>query len=472
MMTPGHQPPPKPPHPNQKPADLAGAPIAFENVAAEQQSSGHPDGLYVLFFTEMWERFSYYGMRALLTLYMIQGLHFSQQRQTQWYGWYTGLVYLTPIFGGMLADRVLGYRKTILLGATLMMAGHFLMAIETIPYFVAAMGLLILGNGAFKPNISTLVGKLYKPGDPRRDAGFSIFYMGINVGAAASPLVCGTLGQRYGWKYGFGAAGVGMFIGMCTFLLGQHRLKAINLDLPEPATGFAEAKQDDKASHEERQTEAGRILALLIIAFFTIFFWAGFEQAGNTMALWAEFNTKRDFVLPIAGHFDMPSSWFQSVNAIFIIVLAPIMGLVWMFLGRRKREPGTPLKMVFGLLFLGLGFVVMALAAISAGSDKGSVSSMWLVFAYFLHTVGELCLSPIGLSLVTKLAPVRLGGMLMGVWFVAIFLGNKAAGMFGELWEQTSHVNFFSIFIGTSVAAGLMLFFLLKPLKKLIAGAA
>jgi POT family proton-dependent oligopeptide transporter len=427
--------------------------------------SKHPPGLYVLFFTEMWERFSYYGMRALLVLYMIKGLQFQQARSSEIYGFYTGFVYATPIIGGLLADRVLGYRRTILLGGTLMMIGHFLMAVEKVPFFYCALAFLILGNGAFKPNISTIVGKLYKKGDPRRDAGFTIFYMGINLGAFFSPLVCGTLGEKYGWGWGFGAAGVGMFIGLITFIVGQRRLKGVNVDRPEPAEPHDAAEK--KALDEEKSKEMGRVLALVIIAFFNIFFWAAFEQAGNTMTLWADQNTVRTLF-----GFEIPASWFQSVNPFFIFTVAPIISILWVFLSRKGKDVPTVIKMVLGLFFVGLGFLVLMVAAKVAGSDKGMASAWFLIFAYFLHTVGELCLSPIGLSLVTKLAPARLGGMLMGIWFLAIGAGNYIAGHLGALWEKQSHFAFFEIFVAMSVIASLSLLVLYKPLKKLIAGAA
>jgi POT family proton-dependent oligopeptide transporter len=432
----------------------------------EVVQKGHPKGLYVLFFTEMWERFSFYGMRALLTLYLIKGLAFTQPQASSIYGWYIGLVYMTPIAGGLLADRVLGYRRTILFGGVLMMIGHFLMAIETRPFLYLAMVFLILGNGAFKPNISTLVGKLYKPGDPRRDAGFSIFYMGINLGAFLSPLICGKLGEsnRFGWKYGFAAAGVGMAIGLVTFMLGLNRLSAINIERPDRT----DAKHpDDQVSQEEKDKEGGRIVALLIMAGFTIFFWMAFEQAGNTLTLWADQNTIVHY-LPIFG--ELKASNYQSINAGFIILMAPALGYLWVKLGR--YQPSTTVKFVLGLFFLGLGFVAMVAAAVAAGSDAGRVSGWWLVLAYFLHTIGELCLSPVGLSLVTKLAPRRMAGMLMGVWFFFVFLGNTLSGLLGGLWSRYPHKQFFGIFVVTSMAAACALALLVKPLKKLIAGAA
>jgi POT family proton-dependent oligopeptide transporter len=339
------------------------------------------------------------------------------------------------------------------------------MAVENIPFFFGALAFIILGNGCFKPNVSTIVGKLYKKGDPRRDAGFTIFYMGINLGAFFSPLVCGTLGEKYGWGWGFGAAGVGMLIGLITFVAGQPRLSAVNVDKPEAPEVHNAAEQ--QAADAERSKEMGRVAALLIIAFFNIFFWAAFEQAGNTMTLWADQNTNR-----FLFGYEVPASWFQSVNPFFIFTIAPVISIFWVFMSRKGKDVPTVIKMVIGLLLLGLGFVVLMAAAKVAGSDKGTASAWYLVFAYLLHTVGELCLSPIGLSLVTKLAPVRLGGMLMGVWFLAIAAGNYIAGHLGTLWEKQSHYTFFQIFVAMSLMASLSLLVLYKPLKKLIAGAA
>ncbi len=435
--------------------------------AIKVEDEKHPNGLYVLFFTEMWERFGYYGMRGLLVLYLIKGLDFSQPQASRLYGWYTGLVYLTPIFGGLIADRVLGYRKSIMTGAVLLSIGYFILGVQTRTFLFIALFILIIGNGLFKANISTLVGKLYRKGDPRRDAGFSIFYMGINLGAAISPFICSPLGEKVAWRYGFWAAGVGMLVALVTFMVGQPRLAAINVELPVAAPPSTEA-----AAHDETDKERGRILALAIIALFTIFFWMAFEQAGNTMTLWADVNTIRMIHLPIIGAWEIPASMFQAVNATFIIVFAPIMGALWLLLGKKGWEPSTTVKFVLGLFFLGLGFVAMVAAATSAGSDTGRVSAMWLVLAYFMHTIGELCLSPIGLSLVTKLAPVRLAGMLMGVWFVAIFVGNWLAGFLGGLWQLYPHKTFFGIFVVTSWAAASVLVLLVKPLKRLMAGAA
>jgi POT family proton-dependent oligopeptide transporter len=455
----------------RQPDDLVAAPARTDE---ERTFLGHPIGLTILFLTEMWERFGFYGMRAILVFYMIKGLAFSQPRSSQVYGWYIGLVYLTPIAGGWLADRFIGYKRAILLGGAVLAAGYFMLGLGRPELFYPALAVLILGNGAFKANISTVVGKLYKPGDPRRDRGFGIFYVGINVGAAFSPLVCGTLGERYGWKWGFLAAGVGMIIGIITFLVGQPLLKGVNMGRGDGGDQpTAQVQQDGEVPpNERRETEFGRILSLCIIGFFVIFFWAAYEQGGNTLALWADENTIRNVHLPFIGAFEVPASWFQSVNPIFIFCITPLLNIVWFRLGQRNKEPGSAAKMTLGLFFLGLSFIVLMIAASAAGSNVGKVSMLWLISAYLVQTVGELALSPIGLSLVTKLAPARLGGMLMGVWFLAVFLGNKLSGTLGELYSKTSHVTFFSIFIASSLVAAVAMFFLLRPLKKLMAGAA
>jgi POT family proton-dependent oligopeptide transporter len=432
----------------------------------ERTFLGHPIGLTILFLTEMWERFGFYGMRGILIYYMMKSLAFSQPRASSIYGWYIGLVYLTPVAGGWLADRVIGYKRAIILGGAVLSLGYFLLGLDSRDMFFPALAVLIIGNGAFKANISTVVGKLYKPGDPRRDRGFGIFYVGINMGAAISNFVCGTLGERYGFKWGFIAAGVGMIIGVVTFLLGQPLLKGVHMGRGDGSDAPAKSI-DMSAPNENRDTEFGRILSLLIVGFFVIFFWAAYEQGGNTLALWADDNTSRNI-----GSFVVPASWFQSVNPIFIFTLTPILNIIWFKLSKRGKEPGSAAKMTLGLFFLGLSFVIMRVAAQSGGSETARVSMMWLIGAYMIQTIGELSLSPIGLSLVTKLAPSRLGGMLMGVWFLAVFAGNKLSGTIGELYSKYSHATFFSIFIVTSLVAAAAMFFLLRPLKKLMAGAA
>jgi POT family proton-dependent oligopeptide transporter len=451
----------------QQPPDVLSVDAPAQS--GERTFLGHPIGLVILFLTEMWERFGFYGMRSILVYYMMKSLAFSQPQSSNIYGWYIGLVYLTPVAGGWLADRVIGYKRAILLGGIILSAGYFLLGLDQRTMFFPALGLLILGNGAFKANISTVVGKLYKSGDPRRDRGFGIFYVGINVGAAISPLICGTLGERYGWKWGFLAAGVGMVIGVITFLIGQPLLRGVNLGRGDQDHHAPEAAKQSNvvAPNENRETEAGRILALIVIAFFVVFFWAAYEQGGNTLALWADENTIRR-----VGNFEVPASWFQAVNPIFIFTITPLLNILWSRLAARGKEPGSATKMAIGLFFLGLSFVVLAAAASAAGSNTGRVSMLWLISAYLVQTVGELSLSPIGLSLVTKLAPARLGGMLMGVWFLAVFAGNKLSGTLGELWTKYDHVTFFAIFIVSSLFAAVALFALLKKLRKLMAGAA
>ena len=419
---------------------------------------GHPKGLYFLFFTEMWERFSYYGMRALLIYYMTKHLMFSQQYASHVYGVYTGFVYFTPFFGGLLADRYLGQRRTVVLGALLMAVGHFFMAVQSL--FYPALLFLILGNGAFKPNISTQVGTLYPQGDQRRDRAFSIFYLGINLGAFFSPLVCGTLGELYGWHYGFGAAGVGMLAGLAIYLKGQNHLAPDYL-------GVCESNPDEC---EKGPEEKGGILALLAVMAVTILFWAVYEQQGNTMALWADAYTNR----MIFGC-EMPASWFQSFNPFMIIFLTPAVTSFWRWQEKRAREPSSIAKMALGCIMVGVSFIIMILAAqasaqasVQAPGTHGRVSILWLTAFIFILTLGELYISPVGLSLVTKLAPARMASMLMGAWFLSSFAGNYLSGLLGSLWGKMPKETFFLIMSIIAFSAGLGMLALLRPLKRVI----
>ena len=440
----------------------------------------HPKGLFLLFFVEMWERFSYYGMRALLVLYMIKALDFSTEKAGQVYGWYTGLVYLTPLLGGYIADRYMGQRKAIVVGGTLMALGHFAMAFPPIPFFFGAMILLILGNGFFKPNISTVVGALYEQNDPRRDAGFTIFYMGINLGAMFSPLVCSTLGEKVGWHWGFGAAGVGMVIGLAMYIWGNKALLGdkcmkpaapktdywVPITLVAAMTGFlilsamqisgidikgmvpgwlystaallvaiglvyAYAAKPEKSTltHVEKQ----RLSVIFIMVFFTIFFWSAFEQAGSSLTLFADRETDR-WINIFGWRWEMPAGYFQSLNPLFIVLLAPFFSNMWINLAEKDREPSSPIKFAMGLGLLAIGFVVM-IAAAAAYQQSGPVSMLWLVGAYFFHTLGELCLSPVGLSLVTKLAPVQFGSLMMGVWFLSSVAAGFVGGFFAGNYD-------------------------------------
>jgi POT family proton-dependent oligopeptide transporter len=450
---------------------------ALLNKLSSRTFGGHPAGLYVLFFTEMWERFSYYGMRALLVLYMTSYLLFEperaaevlgyngleswlisvfgemnvQQISSQIYGLYTGFIYFTPLFGGMLADR-LGQYKTVVTGGILMAIGHFLMASEQL--FLVALVFLVLGNGCFKPNISTQVGTLYPDGDPRRDRAYTIFYMGINLGAFFSPLVCGTLGQKVGWHWGFGAAGVGMVIGVLVYLFGAPLL---------PNTTIKPAKRDKtEPAAKLTSTEWKAVAALILLSFMNIVFWAVYEQQGNTLQLWADQRTDWHFF-----GIEIPSTWFQSFNPLFIFLFAPVLNMVWAWQNRKGGEPSSITKMGIGCFLVGGAYVLMYLAALAVPEDqRGSV--MWLVGTVFIFTMGELYLSPIGLSLVSKVAPKRLVGTMMGFWFLSSFFGNYLTGYLGTFYSKMPKEQFFMMLFGLGVAAGAIFFLLRRPLTKAI----
>jgi POT family proton-dependent oligopeptide transporter len=363
-------------------------------------------------------------------------------------------VYLTPFLGGMLADRVIGQRKTVILGAILMAIGHFLMASEHL--FFLALTFLIAGNGAFKPNISTQVGLLYPQGDSRRDGAFTIFYMGINLGAFFSPLVCGTLGQKVGWHWGFGAAGVGMIAGLLIYLAGQKYLSADQL---------AQRRQTELVTHKHEKLtreEVLRILALVVICTLNIVFWGVYEQQGNTLQLFADRNTNWNLL-----GFQVPSTWFQAFNPAMIFVFAPLLTMFWSWQAKRKQEPSSVVKMGMGCLMLGLGFIVMILAA-HGMNEQTRISVLWLGGATLVFTIGELYLSPVGLSFVTKIAPARMVSMLMGVWFLANFFGNYLTGYLGTFYERMPHERFFVILTVMGVVAGLAMLALSPPLHRIV----
>src|SRR5512144_2962143 len=401
---------------------------AIAVTANTTKSQRHPAGLYVLFFTEMWERVFYYGMRSLLVYYMIKHLQFTQERSSEIYGLYTGFVYFTPLFGGMLADRVLGQRRTVVLGGVLMAIGHFLMAVDRL--FFPALLFLILGNGAFKPNISTQVGALYPPGDRRRDRAFSLFYMGINLGAFFSPLLCGTLGERLGYHWGFAAAGVGMVIGLLVYLSGQKYL-APDLIMQKKRSG---QKMSTEPMTPEDWLKIGAIFAMMAL---TVVFWSVYEQQGNTMALWADANTDR----MIFG-WEMPASWFQAFNPLMIFIFVPLINVFWQAQERRDKEPSSIAKMGIGCILLAAAFLILIPPAHQLAVHPRA-SLWWLAACTFVLTTGEIYLSPIGLSLVTKIAPARIVSMMMGVWFLSSFFGNYLAGYLGTFWEKISKENFF-----------------------------
>jgi POT family proton-dependent oligopeptide transporter len=392
-------------------------------------------------------------MRSLLVYYMIKHLQFTQERSSEIYGLYTGFVYFTPVLGGVLADRILGQRRTVILGAVLMAAGHFLMAVDRM--FFTALIFLILGNGAFKPNISTQVGALYPAGDHRRDRAFSLFYMGINLGAFFSPLVCGTLGEKIGFHWGFGAAGVGMVIGLFVYLLGQKHLAP---DLIMQKKGSGEQPSSEPMSREDWL----RIGAIFVMMSLSIVFWSVYEQQGNTMALWADAHTDRT----VFG-WEMPASWFQSFNPLLIFMLVPLLNIFWDRQDRRGKEPSSIAKMGIGCILLGAAFLILIPPARDLALNPRA-SLWWLAGCALVLTVGEIYFSPIGLSLVTRIAPVRIVSMMMGVWFLSSFFGNYLSGYLGTLWEKMPKENFFLLMFAMSFAAGIAFFGLLKPLKKAI----
>lgn len=432
---------------------------------------GHPKGLYVLFFTEMWERFSYYGMRALLVLYMTQYLLLDPARaakvmgytafagfmqsifghldvqpmSSQIYGVYTSLVYFTPLFGGIIADKFWGQRKTVYLGAVLMSIGHFLMASES--FFFIALLFLILGNGAFKPNISTQVGSLYPEGDPRVDGAYTIFYMGINLGAFFSPLICGTLGQTVGWHYGFGAAGVGMIVGLIVYHFGRHHLPTDRL------TKIHEAHTEEQNKEPLNANEWKRIIALCCVCLFTILFWAVYEQQGNTMQLWADEKTNWTFL-----GYTMPSTWFQSFNPLMIFIFAPLLNMFWNSGFKRTGKTSTSIrKMAVGCILAGVAFIVMIVAAKVVGEDPAAKGSLlWLLLATWILTMGELYLSPIGLALTSKVAPAKLVSLMMGVYLLSSCFGNYLAGYIGSFYSVMSKDSFFILLCALGIGTSFM----------------
>lgn len=427
---------------------------------------GHPRGLSTLFFIEMWERFSYYGMRAFLILYMVAplawgGLGFSDKDAASIYGTYTGSVWGMAILGGIVADRFLGQFNAVLVGGTVIALGHFTLAFKTLPSFYTGLILIVIGTGLLKPNASTLVGSLYEPGDRRRDAGFSIFYMGINSGAFLGPIIAGYLAQRVDWHAGFAAAGVGMAIGLVQYWFGRARLAPglARIAAEKPATrGDAAASASAPLTSDDWK----RIGAIVVFFIFATIFWGAYEQAGSTLNLFADRYTR----LSIAG-FSFPSSWFQSVQPIFVILLAPVFAWLWLRLG--DREPSSPAKLALGLFFGALSFLVLVPAGAAAQSGEGiRVSPWWLIVAYFITELGELCVSPVGLSLVTKLSPVRIVGLMMGVWFLSNSFGNKLAGWAAGFFSSTPLPTLFGTVASVTLAASILLFVLIRPVRALM----
>ena len=433
--------------------------------------AGHPRGLAILFFTEMWERFSYYGMRAFLILYMTSpsaagGLGFSDADAASIYGTYTGSVWAAAIFGGLAADRFLGQFRSVWVGGVIIALGHFTLAFRALPFFYAGLVLIVVGTGLLKPNVSTLVGSLYEPGDVKRDAGFSIFYMGINLGAFLGPLVAGYLAQRVDWHAGFAAAGIGMSLGLAQYALGRRHLRSAidriaTAPRADPIRGVA---ADSLAGFTA--TEWKRIGAVVIFFLFAAVFWGAYEQAGSTLNLFADRYTR----LSVWG-FSFPSSWFQSVPAVMVILLAPIFAALWVRLG--DREPSSPAKFALGLLFAGLGFLLLVPAGFLVAAGGGArVSPWWLISSYFVQELGEMCLSPVGLSVVTKLAPVRIAGLMMEVWFLSNALGNKLAGWAAGFFGALPLATLFAAVAAVALVSAAILFLLIRPVRRLMGGVA
>jgi len=518
---------------------------------------GHPKGLFLLFLVEMWERFSYYGMRALLMLYLTSptsgmrkpptdasagfnpGPGWSDESASMLYGWYTGLAYLLPVLGGMVADKLIGTHRSMLVGGLLIMAGHIALAVSGLgPFhgsaigmsvFIFGLALIVIGTGHFKPSVSVMVGQLYPAGDPRRDGAFSIFYMGINLGAFLSAFVCGTLGEKVGWHWGFGSAAVGMGLGLAFYSLGRPKyLKSIGLppaglanfaplflaagaglaavfaylfhlgvlthvqQLMQPAVviilGLIVLGLAGWFIAVQRPEDRGPVASIFIFMFFNAFFWIAFEQAGSSMTLFTDRYTDAKI-----GTWEMPTTWFQSVNPALIFIFAPLFAALWTGLGKRRMNPSQPLKISLGLVLLGLGFVVLVAGARSIkieGTGDAAVvlqkaALFYVLGAYFFHTLGELCLSPTGLSYVTKAAPARFVSLLMGIWFISSFIANLGGGLIaaqivkiekGEIklpWSlgaETGSVqaDFFFLFVASSIGAGVVVLLLTPLLKRLM----
>lgn len=417
-------------------------------------NQGHPRGLYLLFFVEMWERFSFYGMRALIVLYMLQNLLYSTQKAGNIYGLYTGLVYLTPLIGGYLADRYLGQRRCISIGAILMSLGLFLLAFGPKSLFLLSLFLMVIANGFFKSNISSVLGILYNEHSEKKDSAFTVFYMGINLGALLSPIICGTLAVKFGYKYGFAAAGIGMLIGLACYKLFENKLLG--------DCGISPVQKSNSDMEEEQdENQTNKFVTLIVLMIFTIPFWVCFEQAGSSLTLFAQNQTDRSFF-----GYVIPTVYFQSLNPLFIIILAPLMSSFWMLLREKFKEPTSVEKFAISLFLITFAYIILAFAGFL--SETSMVSPLWLVCGYFIMTVAELCLSPIGLSLVSKLAPRKFLSITMGCWFLTSFLGNSIAGFLGGKYDTLTPVQLFSILAVLSFIAGTVLFGLIPRFNKVL----
>ncbi len=503
---------------------------------------GHPKGLFLLFLVEMWERFSYYGMRAILGLYLKTpmvavleggkpnrnpGRGWTEAEASNLGGWYTGLAYLLPIFGGLIADKLIGTHRSMLVGGMLIATGHIVLAISGLgnmgstdlgmSVFVGGLAMIIIGTGHFKPSVSVMVGQLYKPDDPRRDGAFGIFYMGINLGAFICPYVCGTLGEKVGWHWGFGSAAVGMLAGLGLYVMYKQKYLP-GIGLPVTGTGSAAPlfffngiglsaivalaytagvlKQIDTLVTNvyvlgalaaasltwivwyistQAKEDKGPVTSIFLFMFLNMIFWAGFEQAGTSINFFTD--TKTDRML---GSFEVPTSWFQSINPLGILLLAPVFGILWIRLHKKNANPSQPAKIGIGLVLLGVGYMCMTLAGMQASSAPGKAAMFLVAATYIIHTLGELCLSPTGLSYVTKAAPKKAVSLLMGVWFLSSFVGNFAAGKlamlatpigegkYKRIFGLGGQADFFVWFVIIPIAAGVLVLIATPVLKKLL----
>src|SRR5881396_1597841 len=431
-------------------------------MSDEKQFFGHPRGLATLFFTEMWERFSYYGMRGFLILYMTKALAFTDTQASNAYTTYVSSVWLTPILGGLIADAWLGQYRSVLLGGIIIALGHFTLAFHGLPFLYAGLGLIVIGTGLLKPNISTLVGGLYEPGDERRDAGFSVFYMGINLGAFLGPIIAGRIAEGVDWHLGFACAGFGMLLGLTQYVLGRRHL--------QPAVERIAAQKAAQRVTDVQEQQSGslsgddwrRIWAVVVLFLFASLFWGAYEQAGSSLTLFAD----RYVHLELLG-LKLYASWFVSVQALFVILLSPLFAWLWIRLG--PRQPSSPAKFALALMFVGLAFVLLMPAGATAQGGL-KVSPLWLVGAYFIEELGEVCLYPVGLSVVTKLAPAQIVGLMMGVFFLSNALGNKLAGWSAGFISTTPLPTLFGATAAVTLGAALVLVVLIKPVRNLMGG--
>ncbi|OUS03522.1 MFS transporter [Flavobacteriales bacterium 33_180_T64] len=446
----------------------------------QKQIFGHPIGLYVLFFVEMWERFSYYGMRAILTLFLAapiimgdpqSGYGWSNAETLSFYGTYTMFVYLTSIPGGWIADKFIGQKKAVMLGGLLLCIGHGILAVNAQWAFFTGLTLIVLGVGFLKPNISTMVGGLYKKGDDRRDRGFYIFYIGINLGAFLGALIVGAVAAKWGWHYGFGLAGIGMALGQIMYMFGLKHLTGVG-----DFMGSKDSPDKELMKKPLNKVEKDRMLVMFLSFLIIIVFWGAFEQAGGLMSLYTEQKTNRvlSFSLPFIGN-EVPAAIFQSINAFFIIILGTAIGGFWYRWGKKGKESSSLFKMAIGVIIMAFGFFFMSKASTEVVMDGESVveksAMIWLVLAYLFHTIGELCASPVALSFITKLAPLKYASFMMGAYFAATGLGNKVAGFVGEMSEGAGE---FQVFTGIAIFCtlfGILILAILKPLKRLTHGA-